>query len=174
MAKRKEKIGMSVRVVIIKGNKVLIIRQQKHNKRNVCIFPGGMIERGEDIFAAAVREAKEESCLKIKPQRLLYLKEVFAFHLHGLEFYILGKIVSGRLSLGCDPELPKDGQVLKEVGFKPMKDLKKLSFYPQELRTKLYQDWRRKFKNTPIYLGTQRFSPKQYRRLFGHNISWLK
>ncbi|MGC9049210.1 MAG: NUDIX domain-containing protein [Patescibacteria group bacterium] len=166
MVKQKEKIGLSARVIIIRGSKVLVVRQQKPNGRDVYILPGGGIKPNEDIFTAAEREVAEESCLKIKVLRLLYLKELFSPNLHSFEFYVLGKVMGGKLDLGYDPELAKKRQVLKQIVFVSIKALKKLRFYPQELRIKLEKDSRRKFKNIAVHLGVQRFTPKQYKRLF--------
>lgn len=167
MVKQKEAISLGVRVIIIRGNRVLVVRQQKSNGQDVYILPGGGIESGEDIFAAAKREVAEESCLKIKAKQLLYLKELFGPNLRSFEFYVLGKIVAGKLNLGHDPELAKNHQVLKQIIFIPIKDLKKLRFYPQELRVKLEKDRRKKFRNIAVHLGVQRFTPKQHKRLFG-------
>ncbi len=167
MSKIREKISLGVRVIIIKNGKVLVVQQSKPNRQKVYILPGGGIKEGEDIFTAAEREVREESCLKIKAEKLLYLKELFGPNLHSFEFYILGKIRGGKLNLGCDPELSKNHQVLRKIIFIPLRELREIKFFPQELRTKLKEDWQKKFKNITVYLGTQRFSPREYRHLFG-------
>jgi len=166
MSEAKEIINLGVRVIIIQNNKILVIRQTKPNGRDVYILPGGGIEKGEDIFTAAEREVKEEGRLKIKAQKLLYVKELFGPNLHSFEFYVLGKTLGGRLKLGYDPE-KGNAQVLKNILFMPLNKLKNLSFHPKELKTKLEKDNRQSFKGTSIYLGAQRFSPKQFKRLFG-------
>lgn len=167
MKKRKEQISLGVRVIIIRGDKVLIIRQRKPNGRDVYILPGGGIEASEDIFTAARREVFEECSINVKVQKLLYIKELFAPDLRSFEFYVLGKMLSGKLGIGYDPELPQDDQVLKQIIFMPINNLKNIRFYPQELRTKLAKDYKKRFKNITIHLGVQRFTPKQYKRLFG-------
>ncbi len=167
MPKVQEKISLGVRVIIIRNNKVLVVKQTKPNGQKVYVLPGGGIKKGEDVFTAAEREVKEESCLKIRPQKLLYLKELFGPNQHSFEFYVLGEIKEGRLCLGCDPELSKARQILKSVLFIPLEDLKKINFFPQELRVKLKNDWQKRFGDITAYLGVQRFSPKQYKHLFG-------
>lgn len=168
MPEQKEKISLGVRVIIIQNDKILVVRQEKANGRDVYILPGGGIEEGENIFVAAEREVEEESCLKTKVLKLLYIKELFSPDQHSFEFYVLGRVTGGKLELGYDPELSKDHQVLKKITFIPLKDLKKIRFYPQELRVKLRKDWMRKFKDAAVHLGVQKFSPKQYKRLFAH------
>ena len=166
MAVKKESIGLGVRVIIIKNNKVVLVRQRKPNGRDVYIFPGGGIQKKEGIFSSAKREVKEETGLEIKTNKLLYIKELFSPNLHSLEFYVLAKISKGKLKLGQDPELEKNRQVLKEVLWVPINTLEKLNFYPRELKKKLYRDWKRNFQNITNYLGTNVFSSKQYNRLF--------
>jgi len=62
---------LGVRAIIIKENKVVLVRQEKANGRDVYIFPGGGIEENKDIFSAVQREIKEETSLEIKIKKLL-------------------------------------------------------------------------------------------------------
>jgi 8-oxo-dGTP diphosphatase len=146
MKKRKEQISLGVRVIIIRGGKVLIIRQRKPNGRDVYILPGGGIEASEDIFTAARREVFEECSINVKVQKLLYIKELFAPDLRSFEFYVLGKMLSGKLSIVYDPELFQDDQVLKQIIFIPINNLKNIRFYPQELRAKLAKEHKKDSK----------------------------
>ena len=164
---KKESISLGVRIIIAKNNQVVIVRQRKLNNRDVYIFPGGGIQKGEDIFSAAERELKEETHLRAKIAKLLYIKELFSPGLHSIEFYVLARAVKGRLKLGIDPELADNRQVLQEVLWMSMSQLKKLNFYPKELREKLYSDWKSNFENITSYLGAETFSLKQYNKLFG-------
>ncbi|GEM_PF-1094488 len=167
MVRSKQKIKLGVRVIIFRKNKILIIRQSKINGRDVYILPGGGVEGEEDILACAEREVKEETFLDIRAEKVLYIKELFGPNLHSLEFYVLGKIIGGSLRLGRDPELSKNAQCLKEVVFIELEKLARLNFYPRELRINLKKDKRRNFQTARIYLGAQRFSLKQFIRLFG-------
>ena len=167
MAVKKESISLGVRIIVVKDNKVVIVRQRKLNNRDIYIFPGGGIQEREDVFSAAKRELKEETHLRIKITKLLYIKELFSPNLHSIEFYVLARAIKGKLRIGFDPELPDNHQVLKEVSWMPINKLKKLNFYPKELREKLYSDWKNSFENITSYLGTEVFSSKQYNKLFG-------
>jgi 8-oxo-dGTP diphosphatase len=146
MKKRREQISLGVRVIIILGDKVLIIRQRKTNCREVCILTGDWIEASEDIFTATRREVFEECSINVKVQKLLYIKELFAPDLRSFEFYVLGKMLSGKLSIGYDPELLQDDQVLKQIIFMPINNLKNIRFYPQELRAKLAKEHKKDSK----------------------------
>lgn len=163
--------SLAIRVIVIEEAKVLVVRQKKPNGRYVHILPGGGIETKEDMFSAAEREVQEETRLKIKSQKLLYLKEIIDPYRHGYEFYVLGKIRGGRLKLGHDPEKSGSKQILKKVYFAPLESLEKINFFPQELRTQLRKDWEKKFKNINTYLGCQIISPALHKRLFGGEIN---
>jgi ADP-ribose pyrophosphatase YjhB (NUDIX family) len=52
MKKRREQITLVVRVIIVSGDKFLIMRQRKTNGRDVYILPIGGIEASEYIFTA--------------------------------------------------------------------------------------------------------------------------
>ena len=165
---KKLDISLGIRVILIKGDKILVVKQRKPNGRFVHILPGGGIEEGENIFTAAKREIEEETNLKIEPLKLLYLKEIFDPYRRSFEFYVLAKIKAGKATLGYDPEKDTDDQCLSRVYFVSLDRLKDINFYPQELRTQLKKDWQRNFENISAYLGCQKISPVQYRRLFGN------
>ena len=146
MKKRKEQISLGVRVIIISGDKFLIMRQRKTNGRDFCILTGGGIEASEYIFTSPRREVFEECFINVKVQKLLYVKELFALDLRSFEFYVLGKMFSGKLGIGYDPELPQYDQVLKQIIFMPINNLRNIHFYPQELRAKLAKDHKKDSK----------------------------
>lgn len=61
-----------VAVVIIDATgRVLLGRRASGVRTGLWAFPGGAIEPGEDVSAAAVREALEETGLVVDPVRLL-------------------------------------------------------------------------------------------------------
>jgi len=59
-------IVLVVSVSIIKGDEVLIIKENKPLARNKWNFPSGRIEYKEDILEAARREVKEETGYDVK------------------------------------------------------------------------------------------------------------
>ncbi len=52
---------------------IVLLRRGIHPSYGKWVFPGGYVDRGETPEAAAVREAKEESGLDVKIQRLIGL-----------------------------------------------------------------------------------------------------
>ncbi len=59
-----------VRVIVIKNNKYLLIRENKKNWFNGWIFPGGKVDKGETSEIAAIRELKEEINIDVAKDKL--------------------------------------------------------------------------------------------------------
>ncbi len=52
---------MTVSTAVIKGNKLLLVREGKGSDRKQWNLPGGKVKLGEDLVEAAARETLEES-----------------------------------------------------------------------------------------------------------------
>ncbi len=57
--------------VLVRNRQVLLVRRANPPDQGLWGFPGGRIERGETVFAAAERELAEETGLVGTPVRLL-------------------------------------------------------------------------------------------------------
>lgn len=69
-----------VRVIVVKDNKYLLIREDKKNWFNGWIFPGGKVEVGETTEKAAIRELKEEINIDVDKAKLsLWYENIFHF-----------------------------------------------------------------------------------------------
>lgn len=61
----------SVSVVLIpKGDGIVVIRRKLAPKAGMLALPGGFVDKGEDPWMAAVREAREETHLEIEIDKL--------------------------------------------------------------------------------------------------------
>lgn len=67
-------IGVSV--LIVNGNKLLLVKRRNEPGKNLWSIPGGLVELGEPVKKAAEREAEEETGLKIKIKKLLDVLDV--------------------------------------------------------------------------------------------------
>ena len=90
------------RVIIIENKKVLLIRRYK-NGNHYYTLPGGMVEKGETIKNAAIREIKEETNLDIVLGKKIFRSNTKKqSHRH----YFLVKSFKGDLKLG-GPEIKR-------------------------------------------------------------------
>ncbi|QCJ41416.1 NUDIX domain-containing protein [Bacillus sp. S3] len=92
-----------VSVSIIKGDEVLIIKENKPSAINKWNFPSGCIEHNEDILDAACREVKEETGFDVK---LTGTTGVYNFISSSNDqvilFHFTGEIIGGSLKLEED------------------------------------------------------------------------
>lgn len=90
-------------------------------------LPGGKVEEGETIMEAVEREVKEETGLKVKSTRLLYIAERFLENKHVINVFLECKYISGKPSQNLkltDSESNK----LHTVKFIPINELTKFGF----------------------------------------------
>src|SRR3989344_6960092 len=101
-----------VSVVLIRDNKVLVVKSKYSSGKNFFLLPGGGVEDYENIDRAAIREVKEETNLDISLVKFLaysqYLDEVKGKDI--LEIIFLGKIIQGKETHLNDPS--KSGHIL--------------------------------------------------------------
>jgi len=57
---------VSVGAVVIDGNRVLLVQRGQPPLKGQWSLPGGVVEVGEELHAALVREVREETCLDVR------------------------------------------------------------------------------------------------------------
>lgn len=62
---------VAVDPLIVKGNKIILLRREKYPFNGMLDFPGGFVEYGETVEHAAIRETKEETGLMVKVKEIL-------------------------------------------------------------------------------------------------------
>ncbi len=62
---------VGVGAIIIEGGRVLLVKRGHPPLAGEWSIPGGVLELGETLREAAVREAREETCLTVEPAELL-------------------------------------------------------------------------------------------------------
>lgn len=67
---------MAVSAAIIRDGRVLIVRRARPPAHGVFTLPGGVVEAGETLHEAVVREIAEETSLTIEPVALAGHREV--------------------------------------------------------------------------------------------------
>ncbi|MCA1031170.1 NUDIX domain-containing protein [Bacillus timonensis] len=105
---------------LIQNDNILMVRIVDGEKE-FWTLPGGGLENGESFEDAVIREVLEEVQLNVKVVKHLFTSQYEG----GIEKCYLVEPMpnSDAPTLGFDPELPKDHQVLKEVKWQPMKKM---------------------------------------------------
>jgi 8-oxo-dGTP diphosphatase len=62
---------VGIGVAIIKDGKIVLIKRGNEPSKGKWSVPGGLVELGEKLEDAVVREAKEETCLEVENPRLI-------------------------------------------------------------------------------------------------------
>lgn len=94
-----------VQIAIIQDERVLLLHHvMPRHKKAFWGFPGGGVEENETPEQAAIREAKEETCLDIRLEdfRLESLPGNSEFYEKSITF--IGYPMAGEAKLGHDPE----------------------------------------------------------------------
>jgi ADP-ribose pyrophosphatase YjhB (NUDIX family) len=67
---------LAVSAAIVRDGKVLIVRRARNPALNLYTLPGGVVETGETLSEAVMREVREETQLTIEPVALAGHREV--------------------------------------------------------------------------------------------------
>lgn len=125
-----------VRSVIIKDNKVLLIKRTKKDSI-YWVIPGGGVEKNETNEEALMRECEEELGVKIKINSLLL--EMFSKKpgTEGQkEFFYLCDIIGGVLGSGQGPEFKQNSSYIGgyNIEWRNIDDLKEIDLKPEEIK----------------------------------------
>jgi len=61
---------VGVGAILLKGDKVLLVKRGREPSKGLWSIPGGLVELGEGVRDAVVREVREETGLRIVPGEL--------------------------------------------------------------------------------------------------------
>ena len=68
----KHSVISCVDICILKDNKVLLVLRNEEPAKGMWFPPGGRIQRGEEIFDAAIRKCNEEVGIDINPIKIIH------------------------------------------------------------------------------------------------------
>lgn len=117
-------------------NRILVLNHAMYGKDGYFWSPpGGGVAFGETAHAALIREFREECGLAVKPGRLVLVNEHIEAPLHAIELFFEIDSFEGTLITGQDPELPEDGQILRQARFMSWEEL---SEFADEQRHRIF------------------------------------
>jgi 8-oxo-dGTP diphosphatase len=97
-----------VGALVLRRHSILLVQRGREPLKGYWSLPGGLIETGEKIEAALVREVKEETGLIVRPKKLFEIFERIMFDKKGRAEYhyilhdYLCTVVGGELLAGDD------------------------------------------------------------------------
>ncbi|MCE7936570.1 NUDIX hydrolase [Candidatus Saccharibacteria bacterium CPR2] len=134
-----------VRGIVVKDNKLLVL------KRNNCgrkyhVIPGGGIENRESMEDAVEREIYEETMIRVKPIRLLYIYTSKRFRVN--VFIYLCEYLNGKPQLlpGSDEfKQNQEGKNLYQPKWLPLETVGEIDLFPAEVIERLVIDLKKGF-----------------------------
>lgn len=112
--------------VLIENDQILMV---KHvglgSKGYLWIPPGGGVENGSSIEDTIKKEFVEETGLEVTIETFLFVNEFIDKSLHAIEFFYKVRRKGGQLTKGYDPEVSDEEQIIEEVKFLDINELKK-------------------------------------------------
>ncbi len=120
--------GNRVRVrvcgICIQEDKILLINHKGiGEKGSLWAPPGGGINFGESAEETLVREYAEETGLKIAVKEFLFVNELFIPPLQAIELFFRVEIINGKMTIGSDPEMKADRQIIQELRYWNFKEI---------------------------------------------------
>lgn len=91
-----------VEVCVKKDNKILMVQENRREKKGKWNMPAGKLEENEDIISACTREVKEETGVDVEIKNLIFLEEKVSSVGNLLILYFLGEYKSGNISFDSE------------------------------------------------------------------------
>jgi ADP-ribose pyrophosphatase YjhB (NUDIX family) len=142
----------SVRAVVIKESKLLVMDRNRYGHKYIALIGGG-VEKGESPKEALKREVREESTLEVANPRLIITLDAGA--VYGLQYIYLCDYVSGEPKLSdnsIEQKMDKSGQNLYTPKWLDITDLEASNLLPAELKKQLIDFTRNGFPDKPLKL----------------------
>jgi 8-oxo-dGTP diphosphatase len=101
---------VGIGAVIIKEGEIALIKRGNEPSKGKWTIPGGLVELGENLEAAIIRETKEEVCLEVENPQLIDVVDNIDLDEHGKVKYhyiiidYLVHVKSGNIQAASDAE----------------------------------------------------------------------
>jgi len=95
---------VGVGVALVDQGRILLVQRGHEPNQGLWAVPGGKVELGESLTAAAVREVMEETGLSVEVGDLIWAGEHISEHGHIVLIDFLGSVIGGRLAAADDAD----------------------------------------------------------------------
>ena len=125
-AKFGNQLRIRVNGILIENEKLLMLKHQMGNGKILWSVPGGGMNYGSHAIENLKREYLEETSLEIEVGRYLFVHEYLDPPLHAMEHFFEVNRINGNAKLGKDPELSGTNQILLEISWKTIQEIKSI------------------------------------------------
>lgn len=112
--------------ILIENDQLLMVKHQMGNGRILWSVPGGGMQFGSSAVDNLAREFQEETSLNVEIGKYLFVHEYLNPPLHAMEHFFEVKRINGNVKLGKDPELSASNQILLEISWKSISEIKSI------------------------------------------------
>ncbi len=123
--------------IVINQGKALLVRYLDNNRKSFLVGPGGGINLDESTSQAVVREVLEETELKVKPGKILFVEDMLSKRHRIIKIWFLCDYFEGKPTLTHGA---KEEGIL-EVGWYAREQLDKETVYPMPLKKHNWDDF---------------------------------
>jgi len=138
---------VGVGAVILDGDKILLEKRKNEPSKGKWSVPGGLVELGESVEQAVIREVKEETGLEVYEPRLVDVVNYVSLGEKGAVIYhyvIVDYLVTVKSG---NPKAASDAEALKWVPFNEVEEYDLTESFRQFFRRN-----REKLENPSFYL----------------------
>lgn len=110
--------------ILIKNNKVLLIKHKKNNEE-YWLLPGGGLDYGETFQKALKREFMEETNLNVDVKEMVFISESISPTLsrHIVNLFFIVEYINGELKIG-------EEDILEDLDYISIEELENSIIYP--------------------------------------------
>ena len=138
---------VGVGAIILDGDKILLEKRKNAPSKGKWTVPGGLVELGESMEQAVIREVKEETGLEVYEPRLVDVVNYVSLGERGAVRYHF-VIVDYVVTVKCGkPKAASDADALKWVSFSEVEE-----YDLTESFRLFFQQNRQKLENPSLYL----------------------
>jgi 8-oxo-dGTP diphosphatase len=113
--------------ICVDNERILMVRHRFVGNENIFWSPpGGGMQFGESVAETLKREFQEETGLTVEAGEMLFVNEFIQPPLHAVELFFQIKTFTGTVITGLDPEFSVQNQIIREVRFMSMEEIKQL------------------------------------------------